>query len=297
MKKCSKKILLGGMAALLVSMFISCSDGPNGPKKPDPVPNEDGLINPYAGDNKTGTISENLIEDGDADESDDGFLGIKDDGATHTRVDGGRTGKAWKVMQTRKEWSEICIDMTSVYGQGKSYLVTAWVKNDPENTTYKNAEFEASWTLYSGDVKNWADKIPGTEHYDYDDPDETNVNEKGEKIVGPWGGELDVEGTDFDGFTEDDFNVVEELSDDWQMIQFIIPSTAIEEKVNNSGVYEFLIAFCAGPKGAAGYSYLIDDISVKDLNSELKKNGRTWKDPNPKIDDDESEDDEEESEE
>ena len=291
---CKKKILLGGMVALLASVLISCGGTPK--EKIEPKENEDGLLYPYEGEDKTGTISENLLEDGDADDS-DGILSLKEDGVTYTKVDGGHTGKAYKVTQTRTSWSELCVDMTSIYGQGKSYLVTAWVKNDPDNTEHKNAEFEASWTLYSGDVKNWADKLDDTEHYDFDDGDDSIVNEKGEKIESPWGGILEVTGDDYEGFTEDDFNNVEELSDEWQMIQYIIPSTAIEEKVNNSGVYEFLIAFCAGPKGAAGYSYLIDDISIKDLNSELKRNKRTWKDPNAKDETEEPEDEEEEEEE
>ena len=136
-----------------------------------------------------------------------------------------------------------------------------------------------------------ADGIKDTEHYDFVEGDESIVNEKGEQIVSPWGGEIDTTGDDFDGFTEDDFNTVEKLSDNWQKIQYIIPSTAIEEKVNNSGVYEFLIAFCAGPQGEAGYSYLIDDISIKDLNSELKRNKRTWKDPNATDEDTDGDDD------
>ena len=274
MKKCTKKILLGGLAVILAGMMISCSGGAEKPASKV----KDGLKNPYEGEDVLGTVSENLLDDGDADET-EGEIYFSNYGVTASKVNGGVEGQAWKVVQTADEWSELGIDLTSVYGQGKSYLISAKVKNDPENTEHKNAMFTTAWTLYSGDVKNWAERTPGKDYYDYDESDSS--------IVSPWGGDLDTEGTAY-GYSDDDFNLVTTLSDDWQEISYIINSTAIEEKVNNSGVYKFSIAFYAGEDGPAGYSFLIDDISIKDLNSELKRNGQTWENP-----DDEDEDEEE----
>jgi hypothetical protein len=83
----------------------------------------------------------------------------------------------------------------------------------------------------------------------------------------------------YSGCTKDDFNLVNKLSDEWQEIRYIISSTEIERIVNNSDVYKFDVEFYAGPDGAKGYSYLIDDISIQDLNSEITRAGMTWKDP------------------
>lgn len=285
MKKCTKKILLVGLATILAGMLVSCDGLIKKEPKQEPIV-KDGLKNPYEGEDVLGTVSANLLDDGDADET-EGEIYFSNYGVTQTKVDGGVEGQAWKVVQTEEEWSELGIDLTSVYGQGKSYLISAKVKNDPENTAHKDAMFTVAWTLYSGDVKNWADAISGTEYYDY--------NESDPSIVSPWGGALDTEGTAY-GYSEDDFNVPTELTDEWQEISYIINSTAIEEKVNNSGVYKFSIAFYAGKDGPAGYSFLIDDISIKDLNSELKRNGMTWVDPNAEEEAEEPEETEEEEE-
>ena len=287
MKKCTKKILLVGMAALLVGMLVSCGDtgNTNQNKKPEPLV-KDGLKNPYEGEDKLGTISENLVDDGDADET-EGEISFSGWGSVKTKVDGGVSGKAWKIVQNSEDgWSELGLDLTSLYGQGKSYLISAQVKNDPDGA-HKNAPFYIAWTLYSGDVKNWCDEN-GYKHYDFPE------DKAPETIVGPWGGDFDEEG---DAFGISDLNNVTQLTDDWQEIKLIIPSTNIEEKVNNSGVYQFQIAFYAGKDGPAEYSFLIDDVNIQDLNSELKTYGQTWVDPNAEEEAEEPEDTEEEEEE
>lgn len=291
MKKCSGKIMLVGMIALLASAFISCGNGTpggngNSQPGPGPAPVKDGLINPYEGEDKLGQVSENLLDDGDADEC-EGEIFFSSWGSEKTKVDGGVTGKAWRIYQNEEEWSELGIDITKLYGQGKSYLITAKVKNDPENTAHKNASFKLAWTLYSGAVKNYCDEN-NIKYYDF--PDETVTT-----IESPWGGKFDETGEAF-GYSEDDLNVVDVLSDEWQEIVCILPSTHIEEKVGNSGVYEFQLSFYAGAKGEEGYSFLIDDICIKDLNSELKRYGQTWEDPNAEeeeADDSDSEEDDE----
>jgi len=267
MKKCTKKILLGGMVVLLAGLLISCGGTGN------PVPSDEEKI-------------VNLIDDGNADEE-IGEISLTNYGATVTRTEGGGvTGNAWKVMQTETEWSELSIELTDVYAKGKSFLVSAKVKNDPDGA-HKDAEFTTAWTLYSGDVKNWAERTPGMEYYDYDGSESS--------IVSPWGGELDVDGSDY-GYSQDDFNLVDELSDEWQEIKFIINTSEIERIVNNSGLYKFSIAFYAGKDGPAGYSFLIDDVCVVDLNPELKYEGQTWVDPNAEEETEEPEGTEEEEE-
>ena len=286
MKKCSRKIMLVGMIALLTGALISCggsgSPGVNGNSQPGPGPVvKDGLLNPYEGEDKLGTVSENLLDDGDADEC-EGEIFFSSWGSEKTKVDGGVSGKAWRIYQNAEEWSELGISMTKLYGQGKSYLITAKVKNDPENTAHKNASFKLAWTLYSGAVKNYCDE-ENIEVYDF--PDEVVTT-----IESPWGGKFAESGEAF-GYSDDDLNTVDVLSDEWQDIVCILPSTHIEEKVGNSGVYELQLSFYAGARGEEGYSFLIDDICIKDLNSELKRHGQTWVDPNAE---EESEDTDEE---
>jgi len=265
--KLLKKIFIGSLSAFMLLMFIGC---PASLKK-ETFPNNE-LQNPYSGENKLGKIGSNLVYDGDADDCDGEILSFDNNNVVMTKVDGGVTGQAWKINQTG-EWSELVVDLTDYYGQGKSFLISAKVKNDPEaEAKYQNASFTSTWCLYSGDVKNWATEND-CQHYDFDE------SKADSSIVGPWGGEKDVTGEDF-GYTEDDFNSISELSDEWQEIKFIVSSTEIEKIVNNSGVYKFEIEFYAGKDGAPGYSYLIDDLSIQDLNSERFRHGKTWKDPN-----------------
>lgn len=268
MKKCTKKFLLVGLAAVLTGMLISCGGG----NAPAPKKDKENVVN--------------LIDDGDADET-EGEISLSSYGATYDKVDGGVTGQAWKVVQTETEWSELSIELTDYYANGKSYLVSAKVKNDPDGK-HKNAEFTTAWTLYSGDVKNWASRTEGKEYYDYDGSDSS--------IVSPWGGKLLTEGAAF-GISDSELNLVDDLTDQWQEIKFIISTDEIEKIVNNSGVYKFSIAFYAGEDGPAGYSFLIDDICVVDLNPEIKYEGQTWVDPNKKEPSDEPDDEEEEEEE
>ena len=285
MKKCTKKFLLVGLAAILTGMLISCGEPVKKEPKQEPVI-KDGLKNPYEGEDVLGTVSENLLDDGDADEC-EGEISFSGWGSVKTKVDGGVSGKAWKIVQNSDDgWSELGVDLTSLYGQGKSYLISAKVKNDPEGE-HKDAQFFVAWTLYSGDVKNWCDEN-NYKHYDFPE------NKAPESIVGPWGGDFDEDG---EAFGISDLNKVTELTDEWQELKLIIPSTNIEEKVNNSGVYEFQISLYAGDEGPAGYSFLIDDVCIQDLNSELKRHGQTWVDPNAEEEAEEPEDTEEEEEE
>lgn len=265
--KLTKKILIGSLAAFAIAMLTGCPGGST------TTPSED---EPYYGENKLGTLSANLVDDGDADETEGEITKFSNNNVTMDKVDGGVKGQAWKISQTGS-WSELVVDLTDFYGRGKSFLVSAKVKNNPEaEAKYKDASFTASYCVYSGDVKNWADRTEGSEYYDFVDG---SLNEKGEKIVGPWGGEKDVIGEEFD-FTEDELGLVTELSDDWKEIKYIITSTEIEKMINNSGLYKMEVEFYAGKDGASGYSYLIDDISIIDLNSENERLGRTWVDPN-----------------
>lgn len=274
--KLTKKILIGSLAAFAIAMLTGCPG--DGPTPPNPH---------YEGENKLGTPSENLVNDGDA----DGYrgeiyaFGLND--VEKTVVAGGVTGNAYKMKQTGDEWCEFTFDLTDYYGPGKSFLISAKIKGDPEveDEAIRHGSFTACYCVYSGDVQDWA-VANNTKYYDFK---EGATNKNGKEIVGPWGGEKDVEGEDFDFEEEMEFNVPKVLTDDWQEIKYIITSTEIERMINDSGLYKMEVEFYAGPDAAGGYSYLIDDISIIDLNSEIKRAGQTWVDPTETEEDEEEE--------
>ena len=106
MKKLSKAIMCGSMAVLLLSTLVSCGgSGPTGdePEKKEPVK----IVN--------------LVANGNADDEDgDGEIELKTEAASFEAVEGGVTGNAWKVVQTGTKWCELTVDLTDVYGTGKS---------------------------------------------------------------------------------------------------------------------------------------------------------------------------------
>ncbi len=292
--KLTKKILIGSLAAFAIAMLTGCP-GNNGPtSKPTPGPGPSPEPNTEL--DKLGTVGPNLVDNGDADETEGEIMDMSTYNLTKEAVPGGVTGNAWKITQTGS-WGEVIVDITKCYAPGKSFRVSAKVKNDPDaDSDHKDCQFTASYCVYSGAVKNWAIEQTNktgedVAHYDYDGSDEN--------IVGPWDGKKDTSGEAY-GYSADDFNLVTELSDDWEEINYIIPASEIEAKINNSGLYVMEVEFYAGPEANAGYSYLIDDISIVDLNTEIKRAGRTWEDPNapdPNDDPDDNGDDEEDEEE
>ena len=277
--KLTKKILIGSLAAFAIAMLTGC---PGNTEEPGPTH--------YEGENKLGTPSDNLVTDGDA----DGYLGEiyafgLNDVEKTVVANGGVTGNAYRMKQTGDKWCEFTFDLTNYYAPGKSFLISAKIKGDPEvaDDNVRHGSFTATYCVYSGDVQDWAIKND-TKYYDFDDESKPK-NKYGIEIVSPWGGEKDVEGEDYDFEEEMDFNLPKVLTDDWQEIKYIIKSTEIERMINDSGLYKMEIEFYAGEDAVGGYSYLIDDISIIDLNSEIKRAGQTWVDPTTPDEEEEEE--------
>lgn len=307
MKKFSKKIVLCGMTVLFAAALISCDDGSTKSKPRPPKPQgqrpswllEDAEF-PFPGedfDYEVGELSGNLISDGNADdgEAETGAVEYKTEtGCTVSKVDGGASGQCLKVVQGGTgTWQEFYFDVTKFYGQGKSYLLSFKVKADPdaETTVFsaateknpavffasKEQALSVSYTVYSGDVKNWANNTEGCEHYDFE---EGPKGYWGTAIVGPWGGPFCAD----EYYSEELKNKGEdvELSDstplvtsEWKQYDYVISSADIESIVNNTGVYQMLVAFSMGANAGGGYSYLLDDIVFKDLNIEVERLGQT----------------------
>ncbi|MBP5283432.1 MAG: hypothetical protein J6Y93_02055, partial [Treponema sp.] len=233
--------------------------------------------------NYTGFVSENLLENGDAD-IDDYPPFFTDSGCTYSREQNGASGNCWKITQPDEYdyWQELCVDLTEYYGRGKSYLISFKIKADPEAGNLKSLGYPVrlGYSVYSGAVQDWA-LANGLEYYDWDDSDPS--------IVSPWfGGFMDEAlGTEYPSDDSMGFEAAV-LTDDWVEYNYVIPATEIDRIVNNSGLFKFYAEIYMGEMGKGAYSYLIDDLSIKDLNAELRRTGRTWVDPN---EDNEDEDD------
>ena len=276
--KITKKILAAGLSALAFCAFTGCSgeDNPGSGPRPNERPSwlyEDAEY-PFVAENALGEIGENLVDNGNADGGKGESSTGAEAGVSVEAVDGGVDGsKCWRVTQAGGEntWQEFNFDLTPYYGQGKSYLVSFKLKADPSATAEGYASsgetLDLSYSLYNGAVKNWAEKR-GVEHYEYDDSDSS--------IVGPWGGEfssdIDTFGEIEEGF---EFSGAAVATDNWVEYNYVIDTQNIEKKVDNTGVYWFGIAMSMGPEGSGKYSYLLDDIVIKDLNEELERLGQT----------------------
>lgn len=337
MKKFSKKIVLCGMSALFAAALMSCDDSGSPKSKPElpepPSPGEhpawipDDIEYPYAGEDAVTAISGNMVDDGDADGTNaDTYIKLVhggESGVVCTAVEGlGVNGsKCWRVSQTggaTSEWQEFNFDLTPIYGQGKSYLISFKYKADPGVADEKDADgnpnqiygykskdvaLDVSYSVYSGDVKMYT-AAQGLEYYDFSgDGDEIGV--WGTAIKSPWSNPFSTEDVFYEGLAEAlgvepetlEINTgAAKASDNWKECNLIIPSTALEEKINNTGVYYFGLTFSMGPNAVGGYSYLLDDISIKDLNAEIEYFGRSWKDPNAAPEPEEPEEPEEGSE-
>ena len=252
---------------------------------------------PFPGEDfeyEVGELSGNLISDGNADdgEAETGAVEYKTEtGCTVEKVDGGASGQCLKVVQAGTgAWQEFYFDVTKFYGQGKSYLLSFKVKADPDaettvfdaannvNFASKDQALSVSYTVYSGDVKNWANNTEGCEHYDFEDGPKGFW---GTAIVSPWGGpfcadEYYSEGLNAAG--EDvalSANNTPLVTSEWKQYDYVISYADIESIVNDTGVYQMLVAFSMGPSAGGGYSYLLDDIVFKDLNIEVERLGQT----------------------
>lgn len=256
--------------------------------------------------NEVGIVSVNYVENGDADgtaaEWSPKLLLGREVGVISEIVDGGINGsKCYRQSQAGTgNWQETFLDLTPIYGQGKSYLISFKYKADPEasSTQYvegqnyksKDESLNIAYSVYSGDVKMICDKYE-VEYYDFDYDGEKGV--WGTYVIGPWGGPFSTDEFFQEALAEyfnPDIKLVSPsvLTDDWKECNVVIACEDIKEKVNNTGMYCFGLSIYMGATAQGGYSFLLDDIAVYDLNCELEIMGRTWKDPDASEEDEES---------
>ena len=262
-----KTTLLLIVSVLLIAMFafVACKKDPVVPPTPqEPV------------ENKAGDVSENLIYNGDLELED--VTDLQGDGASIEILDGvGYDGsRGLKVIQT-ENYGEVLVDITDYYGRGKSYYIEAKFcnANDAEGRT-DDLNAKIDFSVVSG--VGYA-----TTGQDYDIPGQYD---------GSW---LD-EGSALDIF---DIEVLGqatplEVEGGWETISGILDAEQIEELLVNQtqlcgggdvSLYKLMVVFYVGSynegTGQTGYRYYLDDVVVKDLNSELKRTGRTWQPDTP----------------
>lgn len=283
--KIAKKLVMAGMAAFILGAFMGCEGS---------TPTDDEFIPEFPGKNELGVMSENLVKNGDGAgyrPADKDAVSIGTDGATllpYVLSDDGTLVEAdeededvfWQLSLS-DTWGNAAADITKLYGQGKSYLVKAKVRKDPLYAGSFNSA-QISFTVYSGGLEEYALSK------DKSDWEWGEGLPKIDTVGGPWDGEA---------FTSDDYDEVESLygeeiasqltaasvtlSNEWQEICVLIPSTAIESIVRDSGLYELIVTFCAGDTNKdAKFSCLFDDFAIIDLNSNVKRLGATWQMPN-----------------
>ena len=268
----TKKITLVMLVLLIVSafVFVSCDQEAGGgiAKPTQKLPVKD----------KLGIASGNLVRNGNFDDPESEYTDVQhassDQGVNASIVDGiGIDGsKALRVEQI-KNWGEIDIDMTSVYGRGKSYYIEASFKDDG-NTITDDPTPHFSFTVVSNYI---VDKY-GKEYYDVTVWDEGDDIYSGNDPM-----DDDIALATFGIMTNQD---AEELSDEWQTLSAIIPATVIDSFIGDSTLYKFTLTFFVGTydddkeKGQKGYKYLVDNVIIKDLNTEIDSTGAYIDDSN-----------------
>ena len=116
------------ICVLLVSAltFVSCKqEAP----QPAPTPNKQDPV-----EDVLGTVSDNLVYNGDFEEGTDFDL-IGDGSATVYTAGAGVDSSAAVAVSQSENYGQCYVDFTSEYGRGKSYLISASFKNNGSTNT------------------------------------------------------------------------------------------------------------------------------------------------------------------
>lgn len=279
-----KTTLLLIISVLLIAMFafVACKNDPVVP----PTPQEPVV-------NKAGEVSDNLVYNGNLEDGSSSDL--SGDGANVAVVgnEGYNNSHALHVEQT-ENYGEVLVDISDLYGRGKSYYVEAKFRNAGPEGRADDLNAKIDFNVVSG---------VGYEKtgHDYDIPGQYD---------GSW---LDADSASniFDIEIELDASAGTPIvDDDWVTISAVLDAEQIESLLVNQTklcgggdvtLYKLAIVFYVGtyaekkegevypgPVGQEGYIYYLDEVVIKDLNSELKRTGRTYQpvDPEPEPEDD-----------
>ena len=268
MVKKATLIMIICMLIASVCLFVSCKEEP--PAAPEKKTSD---LEPV--ENELGTVSDNLLDNGTFDVDND-FAPVSDEDATVSHVVGLGVGGSNAIsVVTTETYGSINVDFTEFYGRGKSYYVEASFKN---NGTVGKADMDAHLdiTVVSGAVQDAVDSHDDWDGY-YDCPD---IYEGG-PLSDDDALEIFEMTTESGGATISD--------SEWVTVSCIIDAETIDKLLTDttdkygSGdptIYKLMAVFYVGHDGALnGYSYLVDNIVIKDLNSELTREGKTYEVP------------------
>ncbi len=269
----AKKITFAMLVLLIVSafVFVSCDQeaaGGGGGNQPLPQPKA-------KVENKAGEVSENLVYNGDLESED--APDLQGDGASILRTEGVGVNNSYALLVTQNEnYGEVMVDFTDYYGRGKSYYVEASFKNvGGEGTNTDDLTAYLAFSLVAGQGYEATGRT-------YDVPGQ---------YEGGWLSDDDA----FEIFGIETNMAGEDISNgEWHTVAAIVDAEQIEELLKsetqlNGGsgdptLHTFNIVFFVGTysedgPGQKGYVYYLDNVVIKDLNKELKREGRTYEAP------------------
>ena len=291
----AKKITFTLLVLLIVSafVFVSCSQEAGGGGKPGPAtkPIERTPIELVAG-----TVSNNLVFNGSFDSGSE-YDFSDEDASIEIVADVGVGGsKALSVVQTEK-WGDVPLDFTEYYGRGKSYLISAKFKNNG-STNDEDLTGKISFTVVSGAVM---DAVKAKKYYTEDGELWEGYYDCDDIYNGDWLSEQQAEeifdivvNTEGEELKDDEYVEVVCVLDAQTIENLLVDTTTKYAPGTEPTMAKLLAVFYVGDykseHGQSGYKYYLDDVVIKDLNSELPIDGITY---NPNAGQEEEEEPEE----
>ena len=263
-----KLTILSIICMLLVSalIFVSCNQEAGGGAKPGPAPAAKEKV-----ENVAGEVSNNLVYNGNFDSGEDSDL--VDDGSTIEIVaDEGIEGSSALLVTQTENYGEVMVDITKYYGRGKSYYVEGWFKNvGGADTRTDDLTAYIAFNIVTGGGYT-------TTGQTYDIPGQYD---------GSWLSDDEAE----EIFGIETNCIGESIADgDWHKVSAILDAEQIEAVMlseddqchwtGDTTMYLLAAVFYVGTyPNQDGYKYLLDNVVIKDLNKEIKRQGRTYEAP------------------
>lgn len=287
----TKKITLIMLVLLIVSalVFVSCNQdaggasGGGGGEKPRINP----MVVPRTEKEpivlEPGTEGSNIVFNGDFESGD--VSDVVDDGATVEFENlGDAHGTVMKVTQT-EDYGEVLVDFTEYYGRGKSYYVEASFKNvGGAGTRTDDLTAYLSFSVVAG-AGYWKYErnydIPGMYDGSWLSDDEA------EEI-------FNIATTSFESIDDGEWHTISAILDAQTIEDLLIAETdECGTPLDEPTMFLLQAVFFVGKYPEQdNYVYYLDNVVIKDLNTELPKEGITYKAPG--YGDDEEEEEEEE---
>ena len=280
----AKKITLTMLVLLIASalVFVSCTQEASGGKKPAPTPAPEDDFDDLDPVYNTKGTAQDLLVNGNFDVYDTLTEWVHDDAemtmATGVGID---DSDAMRVYQgaikdpSKEEWGQTSIDLTEYYGRGKSYYFEASFKLEQcERTANIDKTAHISFTVCSGAVKDavathsdWEDYYSCDDIYQGTFMDKTAASE----FFG-----LPLAGTSKE-INETEWVTLSAILDAETIDKLLVDTTKAYPNGSSPTMYKLLAVFYVGSDGyQGGYTYLMDNVVIKDLNKEIEAEGQTW---------------------